>query len=110
MWLMPNQRKAMLRTSPFLVLYAQLLLLVNYIYCMDLPEIPDSLPHVNLRDIGLVKISHMAIESIVVKVCLIVLIIIMYCVAEYINFSYIKACICKRTLKESISNRMFISD
>lgn len=41
-WIIPNQRKHMLRSSPFLVVYAELLLIANYIYGMNLTE--DELP------------------------------------------------------------------
>jgi len=36
LWMIPNQRKAMMRSSPFIVLYAELLLVAQYIYGMDL--------------------------------------------------------------------------
>lgn len=38
LWMIPNQRKTMLRSSPFIVMYAILLLLAQYIYGMDLTE------------------------------------------------------------------------
>lgn len=36
LWMIPNQRKAMMRSSPFIVLYAEVLLVAQYIYGMDL--------------------------------------------------------------------------
>lgn len=41
-WIMPNQRKNMLNSSPFLVIYAELLLLAQYLYGMKLTD--DELP------------------------------------------------------------------
>lgn len=37
-WLCPDQRSFMLKTSPLLVIYAMLLLAAQYIYGMDLTE------------------------------------------------------------------------
>lgn len=44
LWMIPNQRKTMLRSSPFIVFYAELLLIAQYIYGMDLTdeELPSS--------------------------------------------------------------------
>ncbi|XP_037913810.1 piezo-type mechanosensitive ion channel component isoform X6 [Hermetia illucens] len=59
LWMIPNQRKTMLRSSPFIVFYAELLLIAQYIYGMDLTdeELPSSVEvqAVNLRQIGFVK-------------------------------------------------------
>lgn len=46
LWMIPNQRKAMMRSSPFIVLYAEALLIAQYIYGMDLnnEELPTSVP------------------------------------------------------------------
>ncbi|XP_053696010.1 piezo-type mechanosensitive ion channel component isoform X3 [Sabethes cyaneus] len=58
-WIMPNQRKNMLNSSPFLVIYAELLLLAQYLYGMKLTD--DELPStvnitgINLAQIGLIK-------------------------------------------------------
>ncbi|XP_058821886.1 piezo-type mechanosensitive ion channel component-like isoform X2 [Topomyia yanbarensis] len=58
-WIMPNQRKNMLNSSPFLVIYAELLLLAQYLYGMKLTD--DELPStvnitgINLAQIGLLK-------------------------------------------------------
>ncbi|XP_070072219.1 piezo-type mechanosensitive ion channel component isoform X6 [Drosophila takahashii] len=56
LWMIPNQRKAMMRSSPFIVLYAEVLLVAQYIYGMDLnnDELPTSVPTagINLQQIG----------------------------------------------------------
>ncbi|EDW03914.1 GH10256 [Drosophila grimshawi] len=56
LWMIPNQRKAMMRSSPFIVIYAELLLVAQYIYGMDLnnDELPTkvSTAGINLQQIG----------------------------------------------------------
>ncbi|XP_050088800.1 piezo-type mechanosensitive ion channel component [Anopheles aquasalis] len=58
-WIMPNHRKNMLNSSPFLVIYAELLLLAQYLYGMNLTE--EELPTVidgssfNLEQLGFVR-------------------------------------------------------
>ncbi|KAH8413427.1 hypothetical protein KR009_010997 [Drosophila setifemur] len=56
LWMIPNQRKAMMRSSPFIVLYAEVLLVAQYIYGMDLKnsELPTkvSTAGINLQQIG----------------------------------------------------------
>uniref|UniRef100_A0A1A9WMD8 Piezo-type mechanosensitive ion channel component n=1 Tax=Glossina brevipalpis TaxID=37001 RepID=A0A1A9WMD8_9MUSC len=57
LWMIPNQRMAMLQSSPFIVMYAELLLLLQYIYSMNLTddELPSKLTSggINLEQIGL---------------------------------------------------------
>ncbi|XP_063226263.1 piezo-type mechanosensitive ion channel component-like isoform X4 [Bacillus rossius redtenbacheri] len=69
LWVVPNQRRSMLRSSPFLVLYACGLLLAQYVYGMDLTEreLPGELPGVNLRQIGLVKCLRLPVAPLVAK-------------------------------------------
>ncbi|XP_015036604.2 piezo-type mechanosensitive ion channel component isoform X13 [Drosophila pseudoobscura] len=56
LWMIPNQRKAMMRSSPFIVLYAEVLLVAQYIYGMDLNnnELPTKVTTagINLQQIG----------------------------------------------------------
>ncbi|ETN60225.1 hypothetical protein AND_008154 [Anopheles darlingi] len=58
-WIMPNHRKNMLKSSPVLVIYAELLLLAQYLYGMNLTE--EELPTVidgssfNLEELGFVR-------------------------------------------------------
>lgn len=58
-WVIPNQRKNMHRISPFVVIYAEFLLITQYLYCMNLTE--DELPSyvdtkgINLAQIGFIR-------------------------------------------------------
>ncbi|CAG9862827.1 unnamed protein product [Phyllotreta striolata] len=56
-WLIPNQRKRMLTSSPFLVLYALFLLISAYIYSINLTEeeLPSMAQGVDLKEIGFKK-------------------------------------------------------
>jgi hypothetical protein len=66
LWMFPNQRRAMLLTSPVLVIYAEILLLIQYVYCLqyDFPEFIDG---INLTEIGLAKDPN-CFKAFVVKV------------------------------------------
>ena len=70
-WIIPNQRKNMLRSSPFLVAYAEFLLLATYLYGMNLTD--DELPSnvkvsgINLPQIGFIKYPHFPIGPIMLK-------------------------------------------
>lgn len=56
LWIIPNQRKNMHRISPFVVIYAEFLLITQYLYCMNLNE--DELPsHVETKGINLAQIG-----------------------------------------------------
>ena len=68
----PNQRKAMLVSSPGLVIYAELLLLAQYIYSLNLTdeELPSEINGVDLTEIGLQKKPQSACVDILVKVTL----------------------------------------
>ncbi|XP_070853776.1 piezo-type mechanosensitive ion channel component isoform X10 [Drosophila suzukii] len=59
LWMIPNQRKAMMRSSPFIVLYAEALLIAQYIYGMDLnnDELPTSVPYLQTAGINLQQIG-----------------------------------------------------
>lgn len=69
MWLVPNQRRAMLRSSPFLVFYALFLLLAQYIYGMNLTEeeLPQTIQGLNLKQIGFEKITHLPFKPLLIK-------------------------------------------
>lgn len=69
MWLVPNQRRSMLRSSPFLVFYAWFLLLSAYIYSMDLTEeeLPSSIQGINLAQIGFQKVKVLPCNPLLVK-------------------------------------------
>uniref|UniRef100_A0A336MIL0 CSON012824 protein n=1 Tax=Culicoides sonorensis TaxID=179676 RepID=A0A336MIL0_CULSO len=70
-WILPKQRMNMLRSSPFLVLYAEFLLLINYIYGMDLYE--DELPSwvktqgISLEQIGIIRFREYPCRSLILK-------------------------------------------
>lgn len=71
LWMVPNKRRAMLRSSPFIVIYALFLLLANYIYSLNLND--DELPTavstqgINLKQIGFIRNSHYPIRHIMFK-------------------------------------------
>lgn len=71
LWMIPNQRKTMLRSSPFIVIYAILLLLAQYIYGMDLleSELPSSIngTAINLAQIGFIRYAHFPCIPLVIK-------------------------------------------
>lgn len=66
----PNQRRAMLVSSPGLVIYAELLLLAQYVFSFNLTneELPQTVDGVDLGEIGLVKSRTLACLPILVKV------------------------------------------
>ncbi|CAH1133196.1 unnamed protein product [Ceutorhynchus assimilis] len=68
-WLVPNQRKSMLRSSPFLVFYAWFLLISAYIYSMNLTEteLPSFIKGINLAQIGFVKVTTLPCNPLLVK-------------------------------------------
>lgn len=69
LWIVPNQRRSMLRSSPFLVVYAIFLLLSGYLYSMDLTEeeLPSEYQSVNLKQIGFEKILELPCKQLFVK-------------------------------------------
>lgn len=69
LWLVPNQRRSMLRSSPFLVFYAWFLLLSAYIYSMDLTEeeLPSTIQNINLAQIGFQKVKVLPCNPLLVK-------------------------------------------
>ncbi|CAH1098787.1 unnamed protein product [Psylliodes chrysocephalus] len=68
-WLIPNQRKRMLSSSPFLVLYALFLLISAYIYSMNFneAELPTQAQGVDLEEIGFKKPEGPACIPLLVK-------------------------------------------
>lgn len=68
-WLIPNQRKSMLRSSPFLVFYAWFLLISAYIYSLNSTEeeIPSHIQGFNLAQIGFVKVTQLPCNPLLVK-------------------------------------------
>ncbi|CAO1375472.1 unnamed protein product [Diamesa hyperborea] len=68
-WIIPNQRKNMLKTTPYLVAYAEFLLLATYIFGMNLTddELPSNINGINLPQIGFIKYPHYPIGPIALK-------------------------------------------
>ncbi|XP_049282305.1 piezo-type mechanosensitive ion channel component isoform X1 [Anopheles funestus] len=70
-WILPNHRRNMLNSSPFLVIYAELLLLAQFLYGMNLTEA--ELPTVvegsgiNLEQVGFVRRTEYPCVPLLVK-------------------------------------------
>ncbi|RZF34695.1 hypothetical protein LSTR_LSTR002777 [Laodelphax striatellus] len=69
MWMMPNQRRAMLRSSPFLVFYAMILLIIQYVYGMKVREveIPEEIKGFNMKQIGFEKHPDYPVTPLFIK-------------------------------------------
>ncbi|CAL1285853.1 unnamed protein product [Larinioides sclopetarius] len=65
-WMSPNSRYVCLRSSPALVFYAEALLLLQYIYGLNLTE--EELPSQNVGQIGLVKYGDLTYQPLTIKV------------------------------------------
>ncbi|XP_067135532.1 piezo-type mechanosensitive ion channel component 2-like isoform X2 [Centruroides vittatus] len=70
LWMIPNSRRACLYSSPALVIYAELLLILQYIYSFDLTEqeLPSKVEGVNLAQIGLVKYHALSYQPLAIKI------------------------------------------
>ncbi|XP_022177209.1 piezo-type mechanosensitive ion channel component-like isoform X5 [Myzus persicae] len=68
-WMVPQQRKTMLRSSPFLVFYAEFLLLSQFLYGMNLndSELPQTIQDWNLQQIGFTKVLHFPCKPLIIK-------------------------------------------
>eukprot|EP00102_Acyrthosiphon_pisum_P023005 XP_016660215.1 PREDICTED: piezo-type mechanosensitive ion channel component isoform X3 [Acyrthosiphon pisum] len=68
-WMVPQQRKTMLRSSPFLVFYAEFLLLSQFLYGMNLndSELPQTIQDWNLEQIGFTKVLHFPCKPLIIK-------------------------------------------
>ena len=71
LWIMPKKEARCLRFSPVVVVYAECLLILQYIYGFDLTneELPASLPRsgYRLEEIGIKKYPH-PVEPLGIKV------------------------------------------
>ncbi|XP_050591063.1 piezo-type mechanosensitive ion channel component isoform X5 [Bombus affinis] len=69
LWMVPNKRASMMKCSPFIVIYAMLLLLVQYIYSMDLTEeeLPTKINGISVSEIGFSKSEQLSRWHLVVK-------------------------------------------
>ncbi|GFO30475.1 piezo-type mechanosensitive ion channel component [Plakobranchus ocellatus] len=68
LWMMPNSRKSCLRTSPFVLIYAELLLLAGYIFNMNLEkELPTTVGTYQLSEVGLKRFTdpslHLGLQA-----------------------------------------------
>ncbi|XP_015610142.1 piezo-type mechanosensitive ion channel component isoform X3 [Cephus cinctus] len=69
LWMVPNKRASMMKCSPFIVLYATLLLLGQYVYVMDLTEeeLPTVIHGVKMSEIGFAKTEQLSRWHLIVK-------------------------------------------
>ncbi|CAK9812745.1 Piezo-type mechanosensitive ion channel component [Anthophora plagiata] len=69
LWMVPNKRASMMKCSPFIVFYAMLLLLAQFIYSMDLTEeeLPTEVNGINMSEIGFSKANRLSRWHLVVK-------------------------------------------
>ncbi|XP_076388823.1 piezo type mechanosensitive ion channel component isoform X5 [Megachile rotundata] len=72
LWMVPNKRASMMKCSPFIVFYAMLLLLGQYIYSMDLTEeeLPTQINGVKISEIGFSKTEshwHLVVKCVFIS-------------------------------------------
>lgn len=70
LWMVPDKRASMMKCSPFIVFYATLLLLGQYVYSMDLndEELPRVVSGVDISEIGFSKADVLSRWHLIVKV------------------------------------------
>lgn len=70
LWMVPNKRASMMKCSPFIVFYATLLLLGQYVYSMDLTdeELPIEVSNIKISEIGFSKANELGRWHLIVKV------------------------------------------
>ncbi|KHJ40882.1 hypothetical protein D918_09091 [Trichuris suis] len=68
-WMCKDSRQAFYRFSPLILFYAEALLALQFIYGLELTEteLPDEMPGVPLKQIGLAKPSQAAVIPLLVK-------------------------------------------
>ncbi|XP_011880859.1 PREDICTED: piezo-type mechanosensitive ion channel component 1 isoform X3 [Vollenhovia emeryi] len=69
LWMVPNKRASMMKCSPFIVFYATLLLLGQYVYSMDLndEELPRVISGIKISEIGFSKADELGRWHLIVK-------------------------------------------
>ncbi|CAG0881547.1 unnamed protein product [Cyprideis torosa] len=69
LWMVPQQRRTTLRCSPCIVLYAEVLLLAQFVYSIDLTEteLPSDIEGINLDQLGLIKQIQHSWRPLVIK-------------------------------------------
>uniref|UniRef100_T1IYG5 Uncharacterized protein n=1 Tax=Strigamia maritima TaxID=126957 RepID=T1IYG5_STRMM len=70
LWMMPNSRSACWKSSPFLVIYAEALIIIQYVYGLNLnnDELSPTIDTVNLTQIGLEKTLYLPCIPLAVKI------------------------------------------
>lgn len=68
-WIRKDQRAQMMKSSPYLVVYALILLFINYIYGMNFTEdeLPTQAGNMNMNQIGFVKYEAFPGVSLLIK-------------------------------------------
>ncbi|KAL5021686.1 hypothetical protein ScPMuIL_000841 [Solemya velum] len=61
-WMVPRSRHACLVSSPVIVIYAEILLGIQYVYGMNLVELPDEIGEVNMKEIGFQKFAYPCLQ------------------------------------------------
>lgn len=65
-WIMPKKRQVCLKCSPLILIYAEVLLFIQYIYGFNLKELPSTIYEGwPLKEIGLVKYKNPAVALLV---------------------------------------------
>ncbi|XP_026827290.1 piezo-type mechanosensitive ion channel component isoform X4 [Ooceraea biroi] len=69
LWMVPDKRASMMKCSPFIVFYATLLLLGQYVYSMDLTdqELPTVVSGIEISEIGFIKADKLSRWHLIVK-------------------------------------------
>ncbi|XP_050458271.1 piezo-type mechanosensitive ion channel component isoform X5 [Cataglyphis hispanica] len=69
LWMVPDKRASMMKCSPFIVFYATLLLLGQYVYSMDLndEELPRNVSGIEISEIGFSKADELSRWHLIVK-------------------------------------------
>lgn len=69
LWMVPNKRALMMKCSPFIVFYSMLLVIVQYVYSMDLTEeeLPTQINGIKVSEIGFIKTDELSCWHLVVK-------------------------------------------
>lgn len=61
-WMVPQSRKACLLCSPAVVLYGEVLLIIQFVYGMNLTELPEESNGIKLDEIGLKKFKYPCLQ------------------------------------------------
>ena len=62
LWMVPKSRKACLMVSPFIVFYAECLLIMQFIFGMQLVELPERVGDFTYAEIGLMKFKYPCLQ------------------------------------------------